>query len=49
VAYEVIATPLTYLVIHWLKSAEGADVFDRDESFNPFSFALRGQAEPSDS
>ncbi|HEU5340167.1 queuosine precursor transporter [Edaphobacter sp.] len=49
VAYEVLATPLTYLVIHWLKSAEGADVFDRDERFNPFSFALRGQAEPSDS
>lgn len=39
VAYEVIATPLTYLVIHWLKSSEGVDTFDRDENFNPFSFA----------
>jgi uncharacterized integral membrane protein (TIGR00697 family) len=39
VAYEVLATPLTYLVISWLKSVEHADAFDRDESFNPFSFA----------
>lgn len=39
VAYEVLATPLTYLVIHWLKSSEGADAFDRDSSFNPFSFS----------
>ena len=49
VAYEALATPLTYLVIHWLKSTEGADVFDRHESFNPFSFTLRSQIEPSDS
>ena len=39
VAYEVIATPVTYLVINWLKRAEGADVFDRDQDFNPFRFA----------
>ena len=39
VAYEVLATPVTYLVINWLKKAEGADAFDRNESFNPFSFA----------
>jgi uncharacterized integral membrane protein (TIGR00697 family) len=38
VGYEVIATPLTYLVIHWLKRAENADAFDRHQSFNPFSF-----------
>jgi uncharacterized integral membrane protein (TIGR00697 family) len=38
VAYEVIATPLTYLVIGWLKRTEGADAFDRNENFNPFSF-----------
>ena len=37
--YEVIATPLTYLVINWLKRAEQSDAFDRHESFNPFSFA----------
>jgi hypothetical protein len=39
VAYEVLATPITYLVINWLKKAEGADAFDRHENFNPFSFA----------
>jgi queuosine precursor transporter len=39
VGYEVIATPITYLVINWLKRAEHADAFDRHESFNPFSFA----------
>jgi hypothetical protein len=39
VGYEVLATPLTYVVIHWLKRAEGADTFDRNKSFNPFSFS----------
>jgi queuosine precursor transporter len=39
VGYEVIATPLTYLVINWLKRTENADAFDRHENFNPFSLA----------
>lgn len=39
VGYEVIATPLTYLVINWLKRTEHSDAFDRHENFNPFSFA----------
>jgi queuosine precursor transporter len=38
VAYEVLATPITYLVINWLKRAEQSDAFDRHESFNPFAF-----------
>jgi queuosine precursor transporter len=38
VGYEVLATPLTYLVIGWLKRSEHADAFDRHEDFNPFSF-----------
>jgi uncharacterized integral membrane protein (TIGR00697 family) len=38
VGYEVLATPVTYAVIHWLKRSEGADAFDRNENFNPFSF-----------
>lgn len=37
VLYEVAATPLTYLVVHRLKRAEGVDVFDRDTDFNPFA------------
>jgi queuosine precursor transporter len=42
VGYEVIATPLTYLVINWLKRSEQSDAFDRHENFNPFSFAQKG-------
>jgi uncharacterized integral membrane protein (TIGR00697 family) len=39
VGYEVLATPMTYAVIGWLKRAEGVDTFDRGKSFNPFRFA----------
>jgi len=39
VGYEVLATPVTYAVVAWLKKTEHADAFDRDESFNPFSFS----------
>jgi uncharacterized integral membrane protein (TIGR00697 family) len=35
VAYEAAATPLTYLVVAWLKSREGVDVYDRHTDFNP--------------
>jgi uncharacterized integral membrane protein (TIGR00697 family) len=42
VGYEVIATPLTYLVINLLKRTEQSDAFDRHQSFNPFSFAAKG-------
>ncbi len=34
-AYEVLATPLTYLVVNFLKRKEGIDVYDRDTRFNP--------------
>ena len=45
VGYEALATPLTYLVINWLKRAENADAFDRHENFNPFSFAEKVQSD----
>jgi hypothetical protein len=45
VGYEVIATPLTYLVVNWLKRAEHSDAFDRHQSFNPFSFAGKNDLE----
>lgn len=35
VAYEVLATPLTYLAVSYLKRAEGVDVYDRDTRLNP--------------
>ena len=37
VVYEVIATPLTYAVVNFLKRAEGVDYFDRRTNFNPFA------------
>lgn len=37
VIYEVVATPLTYLVVNWLKRSEGVDVFDNGTDFSPFS------------
>ena len=37
VGYEVAATPLTYLVVNFIKRKEGVDVYDRDISFNPLS------------
>lgn len=38
VAYETLATPLTYLIVGWLKRAEQVDTFDRDTNFNPVKF-----------
>jgi uncharacterized integral membrane protein (TIGR00697 family) len=36
VLYEAAATPLTYLVVGFLKREEGVDPFDRDTNFSPF-------------
>lgn len=36
-AYEAAATPLTYLVVGFLKAREGVDVYDTDTRFNPFA------------
>ena len=33
--YEVIATPLTYLVVNTMKRLEGVDVYDTDTDFSP--------------
>jgi uncharacterized integral membrane protein (TIGR00697 family) len=37
VSYEVLATPLTYLVVNFLKRKEGVNFFDRATNFNPFA------------
>jgi hypothetical protein len=39
VAYEALATPLTYWVVNALKRAEGEDYFDRETNFNPVSLS----------
>lgn len=36
VVYEILATPLTYAVVNFLKREECADAFDDRTNFNPF-------------
>jgi hypothetical protein len=38
VLYEVIATPITYKIVGFLKKSEGIDAFDYKTKFNPFFF-----------
>lgn len=37
VLYEAAATPVTYLIVNFLKKHEGVDVYDRGTDFNPFA------------
>ena len=37
VGFEVLATPLTYMVVTFLKRAEGMDAFDRTTDLNPIA------------
>lgn len=39
VAWEAVLTPVTYMVIGWLKSREGVEIFDTDTAFSPFAKA----------
>jgi uncharacterized integral membrane protein (TIGR00697 family) len=36
-SWEIVATPLTYKVVSFLKRAEQEDYYDRDTDFTPFS------------
>jgi len=36
VVYEILATPMTYGIVGFLKHSEGVDTFDRGISFSPF-------------
>jgi len=38
VSIEALFTPLTYIIINWLKRKENEDYFDRDTDFTPFRF-----------
>jgi queuosine precursor transporter len=38
VAFEIVATPVTYLIVNWLKRAESEDYYDRGTNFSPVSF-----------
>lgn len=37
--YEAAVTPLTYVVVKFLKQREGVDVYDHETRFNPFSIS----------
>ena len=37
-AYEVAATPVTYLIVGFLKRKEGIDFYDYETKFNPLAF-----------
>lgn len=37
VLWEVLATPLTYRIVGFLKRVEHEDVYDRETNFNPFT------------
>lgn len=41
VAYEVIATPLTYLIVGFLKRREGIDTYDHHTNFSPILLRFR--------
>lgn len=42
-AVEVLFTPVTYLVVSFLKRSEGVDVFDKHTNFSPFRLRLKDQ------
>ncbi len=39
VLWEVLLTPVTYMVVGWFKAREGVDVFDDGTDFSPFAKA----------
>ncbi len=39
VVYEILATPLTYLIVGKLKAIEKMDAYDTNTDFNPFTLA----------
>lgn len=44
VGYEIVLTPLTYLLVGWLKVKEGIDTFDQGIDYNPFRLEVTGNA-----
>jgi uncharacterized integral membrane protein (TIGR00697 family) len=40
VLWEILATPLTYAIVNYLKRVEREDYYDRDTNFTPFSLSV---------
>lgn len=38
VLYEILATPLTYIIVRFLKRKEGMDIYDYETNFSPFKW-----------
>jgi len=49
VIYEALATPLTYVVVAWLKRGEQVDAFDENTDFNPFALSSATPDLPAES
>jgi uncharacterized integral membrane protein (TIGR00697 family) len=45
VGVEVVATPVTYAVVGWLKRTENVDTYDRHTDFTPFTLRDEGDVE----
>lgn len=43
VAYEIVATPITYKIVNFLKREESLDHYDTKTKFNPFVFRTTGK------
>ena len=40
--YEIIATPITYIIVNFLKRQEGINIFDRGTNFSPLKLNDKG-------
>ncbi len=47
VGVEALFTPVTYIVVGWLKKHEGVDAYDTQTNFNPFRMAVDQNASPA--
>jgi queuosine precursor transporter len=43
VLIEVIFTPVTYVIVNWLKQKEGINVYDSNTRYNPFFITEKGE------
>lgn len=44
VLIETVFTPVTYLIVNWLKQKEKTDAYDYGTSYNPFTVGEKGKA-----
>jgi uncharacterized integral membrane protein (TIGR00697 family) len=44
VSIEIIFTPVTYVIVNWLKRKEGIDTYDHQTKYNPFTITEKERA-----